>query len=739
MFRPGPPLDQRELPERFVFGRCAVDLGVAQLSRDGEKLALEPRAFDLLLLLAANPRRVVEKEEIFARLWPGVAVTDNALTRVVAQLRRELGDDAEHPAVIETVRTRGYRFLPEIEAVAASPAGEENLPPAAAGPAPRDGRRRAMGEALVGIAALAIVALAIFVWRPRGASSRPETLTPGAPQQLTSSDALDAEPALAPDGRAVVYVSDRSGSPELWLKQLPSGEERALTADGRCNVEPSFSADGRWIAYTAVRDRGIWRIPSNGGERRRVTDFGSHPSFSPDGRKIVFQSQEALALNWFGWVASHESTLWVADLADGALRQITRMGSTPGGHGAPVWSPDGRWIVFVSNDLRNSGLWRIPAAGGAPVRLAGSAGWLWSPAFTQDGRSVFALRLGASGIASLIRIPTTPDKSESFETVLPNLPAGVASPSFTRDGRRIAYTVSAIKGEIELLPVTREGARGGAPRDLVPPESTRLAWPTFTLPDGKWVLFSRLPFGSSGVIVAVDPATGVRHDYPGVGGGAVALESGEALLFRHDEELRPGYVPVLLDPGSGKLRPFAGFPQFRSHLPELAGANFRYSANGSTVVYFMREDGRYVLHLWREGSKWPPPPLVALDFADWPSISDDGREVAFERLGEAHSTELWAVDADGSRLRRLAGGPGQAWTGGWSHDDRRFAFAALRDGAWNVWTVGADGQEAHQVTKNRSFATVYRYPKFSPRGDLLVAEKSSTTGDIWLLPLDGGK
>ncbi len=735
MFRPGPPLDQRALPERFAFGRCEVELGVAQLRRDGEKAALEPRAFDLLLLLAANPHRVVEKDEIFARLWPGVAVTDNALTRVVAQLRRELADDAEHPAVIETVRTRGYRFLPEIEALDVSPAGEESASPASPEPAPRAGPHRGVGVPLVGLTALAIVVLAIFAWRPPSAPPRPAALSPGAPRQLTSSDALDAEPALAPDGSAVVYVSDRSGSPELWLKQLPSGEERALTADGRCNVEPSFSADGRWIAYTAVRDRGIWRIPASGGERRRVTDFGSHPSFSPDGRKIVFQSQEALALNWFGWVASHDSTLWVTDLTTGVLRQITRMGSTPGGQGAPVWSPDGRWIVFASNDLRVSGIWRMPAAGGDPVRLASTAGWLWSPTFTQDGRSVFALRMGFG--PSLIRISTTPRKSEAVETVLPLLPAGFTSPSLSRDGSKLAYTVSATRGEVELLPVTREGASDGPPRDLVPPESTRLAWPVFTLPDGKWVVFSRLAPGSRSGVVAVNPATGERHDYLELTGGPVALGEGEVLLKQHDEEARPGWVPVLLDPGSGKIRSFSGFPEFRSHLTELAGANFRFSADGSTVVFFAREGGRYVLRLWREGGRWPPPPLVALEFADWPAISDDGREVAFERLGGAHSTDLWAVHADGSGLRLLAGGPGQAWTGGWSHDDRRFAFVALRDGAWNVWTVGADGRGARQVTENRSFATVYRYPKFSPRGDLLVTEKSSTTGDIWLLRLDG--
>ena len=76
MFRPGPPTDERELPRRFRFAGLEVDVPAARVYRGGAALAVEPRAFDVLLLLAANPGRVVGKEEIFARLWGGAFVTD---------------------------------------------------------------------------------------------------------------------------------------------------------------------------------------------------------------------------------------------------------------------------------------------------------------------------------------------------------------------------------------------------------------------------------------------------------------------------------------------------------------------------------------------------------------------------------------------------------------------------------------------------------------------------------------
>src|SRR5262245_9183271 len=98
---------------RYVFGTLSVDCGQFRVERDGRPIELEPKAFDLLLLLIERRGEVVTKQEILDRVWSGTAVTDNALTRVVAQLRKALGDDARVATFIETVPTRGYRWLPE--------------------------------------------------------------------------------------------------------------------------------------------------------------------------------------------------------------------------------------------------------------------------------------------------------------------------------------------------------------------------------------------------------------------------------------------------------------------------------------------------------------------------------------------------------------------------------------------------------------------------------------------------
>ena len=80
----------------------------------GQVISLEPKALRLLLFLIENRGRLIEKEEILDSIWTGTHVTENALTREIGKLRKTLGDDPKSPKYIETVHTRGYRFIAEL-------------------------------------------------------------------------------------------------------------------------------------------------------------------------------------------------------------------------------------------------------------------------------------------------------------------------------------------------------------------------------------------------------------------------------------------------------------------------------------------------------------------------------------------------------------------------------------------------------------------------------------------------
>src|SRR5262245_56208925 len=102
-------------PTTYEFGDVIVRPADFEILRNGLPLPLEPKSFRVLVYLIENRGRAVSKDDLKQTVWNGTFVTDNALTRVIAQLRRELGDDAKQPKYIETVPTVGYRFVAELK------------------------------------------------------------------------------------------------------------------------------------------------------------------------------------------------------------------------------------------------------------------------------------------------------------------------------------------------------------------------------------------------------------------------------------------------------------------------------------------------------------------------------------------------------------------------------------------------------------------------------------------------
>ncbi len=98
----------------YGFGDVFLDGENFRVHKAGQLRTLTPRAFDVLRLLIEHRGRVVEKQELFDQIWQGTFVTDNALTRVVKEIRQAIGDDANTPRYIETIPKRGYRFIAEI-------------------------------------------------------------------------------------------------------------------------------------------------------------------------------------------------------------------------------------------------------------------------------------------------------------------------------------------------------------------------------------------------------------------------------------------------------------------------------------------------------------------------------------------------------------------------------------------------------------------------------------------------
>ena len=102
--------------KRLRFDRYVLDLDRGCLLLDGNEIALRPKTFAVLRYLVENSGRLVSKDELFAAVWPNLAVTDDALVQSIGELRRALGDDG--PRLIKTIPRRGYRFELAVSIVA---------------------------------------------------------------------------------------------------------------------------------------------------------------------------------------------------------------------------------------------------------------------------------------------------------------------------------------------------------------------------------------------------------------------------------------------------------------------------------------------------------------------------------------------------------------------------------------------------------------------------------------------
>jgi TolB-like protein len=99
----------------FSFADIKVREREFSIVRNGEVLAVEPKAFRVLLFLLRNPHKLITKDELLDAVWGETAVSENSLTRAIALLRKLLGDDTREPRYIATVPTVGYRFLCDVK------------------------------------------------------------------------------------------------------------------------------------------------------------------------------------------------------------------------------------------------------------------------------------------------------------------------------------------------------------------------------------------------------------------------------------------------------------------------------------------------------------------------------------------------------------------------------------------------------------------------------------------------
>ncbi|HEX7317123.1 MAG TPA: LpqB family beta-propeller domain-containing protein [Pyrinomonadaceae bacterium] len=581
------------------------------------------------------------------------------------------------------------------------------------------GRARAYAKPLLVVASLLLVVAAVFVgWRLLKSREEGPDWSRASHLRLTDQAGTEFHPSLAPDGRTFVYSSDQSGNFDILLQRVGGMNPTNLTKDSAADdKQPAFSPDGERIAFRSGREpAGIYVMGATGENVRLVSEGGFHPSWSPDGKEIVYSAagrDEPDVRN------TTPSKLWVVNVESGAKRLLSDLDAMQ-----PAWSPHGARVAFwfMPPAVGRSDVATVPSGGGEPVVVTRDALTNWNPVWSPDGKFLY-FASDKRGSMSFWRVRI----EEETGRVLSE-PEAVVTPStysrhlgFSRDGRRMVYVQTNNRANIQAADFdARTEKLTGEPRWVT--RGDRFIVRPELSPDGRRFVM-RLPRRTQDDIVLVNRDGTAWRDltddkffdrYPRWS------PDGKRIAFVSD---RGGSYEIwTIDAEGTNLRQLT----FNSS----PNASFPVWSHDGARLLFRKETFSYIIDL---GKSWeaqtpeqvPQPPTPGDYFGVW-DWSPDGTKLAGTFAG-TNGPGFGYYSFETRRFEKVTDFYALPY---WLPDSRRIVFAY--DGKAHVIdTVTKKMREifALPLEKIRSVGV-------SRDGLLLYYTLLSTESDVWLLNLE---
>lgn len=453
----------------------------------------------------------------------------------------------------------------------------------------------------------------------------------GVAERLTEHPARDSHPRVTPDGRRVLFSSDRTGTRQVFAMPAGGGEAVQLSVHSEGNTLEAVAPDGRFALVRGPRD-GTGHDPERLVELRLdreapealLFDDGAHSaSISPDGRRVLFcRGGEPIYRK--GCRGPRCSRIWLHDRDAGTFTPLVCEETEARW---PLWLPDGKSFLFVSGRDGTGNLWRGSVEGGGRIQLTHfeDDGVLW-PTVSADGETVvfrqgFALwRLHPGGDAQPAVIPVSWEDDEPGRHLEPRRLTGTADADVAPDGDT---TVFSAEGDLWVL------ARGQLARLTDTPEAEK---DVAFLPDGSGFFFLR------------DDGVDANYRLARRADAARAWAAGNLTV-----------VPATT--GTAEKR--------RLRVSPDGGRIAWVEGNGGLVVAAADGSGAE-----RVFSCWDPPTF------DW---SPDGGWLAVAAEDRNCNREILLVRADGAGAPvNLSRHPGFDGSPRWSPNGRRIAFVGRR-------------------------------------------------------------
>jgi Tol biopolymer transport system component/serine/threonine protein kinase len=467
-------------------------------------------------------------------------------------------------------------------------------------------------------------------------------------------------------------------------------------------------------------------------------------SFSPDGTKVAFAWTGEQDANPNAAAQTAHWEIYVKQI--GAPGNPIKLTTTPEdvawGAIDAEWSPDDRWIAYRHGRTDGSDLVLIPPLGGPERTLADESGTRGLPGWTPDGKWLAFPQKDSSITSSLWAIAvdtgerrrlttfTTRGAGASVDPEGSSDPLGDRDPSFSPDGRRLAFWRQANSGVYELCvqPLTRDLRPDGEPKivtDRRYPLVDAVAWTA----DGRELVYSAGAPNFLWRVTASGRQAARRLSYPAQAHQPAIARTTPRLTY-------PWQVNSTnlwrLNVHTGERKPLI------SSASSVWGLNIhpQYSPDGRKIAFDSDRTGdREVWTCDADGSNCHQLTKFEGPVGGSPRWSPDGRWIAMDSRASGNP-EIYLMAADGGVPRRLTNTSYNDVIPSWSHDGRWIYFASDRSGRYEVWKLPRDGGEAIQVTRAGGYVAFE-----TPDGKYLYYTKSSSHGPqpLFRAPAGGGE
>ncbi len=576
-----------------------------------------------------------------------------------------------------------------------------------------------------------VLGAALALWVSGGGGKGAEAPRISQVARLTHDPGLSEWPTWSPDGKLLAFASDRSGDFEIYVRRIEGGHEVNVTNDPGQDYQPAFSPDGQWIAFISTRSSrtgmikigatfgmefrtlggDLWVAPALGGAARRLATDANFPVWHPDGKRIAYVTG----------TEGHRAILEVP--AAGGDPKTLLAGSDSGWEVVKIqYSPDGRWLSMGRIDPETILLLPL-VAGAKPAELLSASTHVWAP---HGGRLYYLKRdaLGGTRLES-VRIGADGSLLDTPETM--GVMTGILRDlAISADGRSL--TASEMEGSMNLtlLPLQPGGGTPAGPEDSLTVGQVLDRYPSFS-PDGRRIAYASDRLGPQESWI-LDLATRKSEKLEIPGGDLTSSlpnwsrDGRRVAITRITADGRRSIWMVAVD-GSEATELI---PPTRD-----LGSN-TFSPDGGKLLVFSRS-GEHLQLSYLDVATRQKHQLTSSPSDKWGlGWSPDGRWVIYASTADG-TMQLWRMPSGGGREEQLTFGHERMRHAFYSPDGK---WIYVQPSHRNIYRIPAEGGPMQPVTKFHESRLFLEEPTISPDGRSLLYCKSNGGSSLWLITLE---